>query len=413
MPRPSSPPDTRPGRAGIPSATNPGSLFQLLRDGTPRTRADLVTASGMARSTVTGRLEELLETGLVVPSEASASGGRPAVTFAFDPSSRVVIGVDLGVSHAHVAVTDLSNTVLAEEMEQLPIADGPETVLRRVTALGLQLLRRAGHSLDDVAGTGIGLPGPVEFPSGRPVSPPVMPGWDRFDVPGFLRQTLPGPVLVDNDVNVMALGERAEHYPDVTDLVFVKVASGIGAGIISGGVLQRGGQGAAGDLGHVAVPDGNRTPCTCGNLGCLEAVASGAAVARQLSARGADVHSQSDVVALVRAGDAAAIQAVRDAGRDIGSVLAGVVSLLNPSVLVVGGRISAVGEQLLAGIRESVYRRSLPLGTHHLRIVESASGVRAGILGASVLITDRLLSVDGVNATAWGSARATPGRPRS
>src|SRR5690606_32590538 len=153
------------------------------------------------------------------------------------------------------------------------------------------LLERAGRSLDDVAGTGIGLPGPVEFSSGRPVSPPVMPGWDRFDVPGFLGRTLPGPVLADNDVNIIALGEHAERYRDVADLVCVKVASGIGAGIISGGALQRGAQGAAGDLGHVAVPDGNQTLCTGGNRGCLEAVASGAAVARRLREGGADVQT--------------------------------------------------------------------------------------------------------------------------
>ncbi|MGD8201303.1 ROK family protein [Ornithinimicrobium sp. W1679] len=413
-PVPLAPPPTRAGtpssrpvapssRAGTPAASSPGSLFQLLRDGEPRTRADLVSASGMARSTVAGRLEELLTTGLVVPTgEASSSGGRPAVTFVFDPSSRVVVGVDLGVSHVHVAVTDLTNRVLAEDLEDLRIADGPEPVLRRTTALAARLLEHAGRSLDDVAGTGIGLPGPVEFSTGQPVSPPVMPGWDRFDVPGFLGRTLPGPVLVDNDVNIMALGEHAERYRDVDDLVFVKVASGIGAGIISGGALQRGAQGAAGDLGHVAVPDGNQTLCSCGNLGCLEAVASGAAVARLLRERGADVQDQNDVVALVRAGETSAIQAVRDAGRDIGSVLAGVVSLLNPSVLVVGGRISAVGEQLLAGIRESVYRRSLPLGTHHLRIVSSVSGMRAGIVGASVLVTDTLLSVDGVDAVVHG-----------
>lgn len=381
------------------TGSSAGSLFQLLRDGEPRTRADLVAASGMARSTVAGRIEELLGTGLVAPTgEASSSGGRPASTFVFDPSSRVVVGVDLGVSHAHVAVTDLRNQVLAEELEDLQISDGPEAVLGRITAMALRLLEHAGRTLDDVAGTGIGLPGPVEFSSGQPVSPPVMPGWDRFDVPGFLGRTLPGPVLVDNDVNIMALGEHAELYPDVTDLVYVKVASGIGAGIISGGALQRGAQGAAGDLGHVAVPDGNQTLCSCGNLGCLEAVASGSAVARQLHERDAEVRTQGDVVALVRAGDTTAIQAVREAGRDIGSVLAGVVSLLNPSVLVVGGRLSGVGEQLLAGIRESVYRRSLPLGTHHLRIVSSVCGMRAGIVGASVLVTDTLLSVDGVDA---------------
>ena len=381
------------------TGSSAGSLFQLLRDGEPRTRADLVAASGMARSTVAGRIEELLGTGLVAPTgEASSSGGRPASTFVFDPSSRVVVGVDLGVSHAHVAVTDLRNQVLAEELEDLQISDGPEAVLGRITAMALRLLEHAGRTLDDVAGTGIGLPGPVEFSSGQPVSPPVMTGWDRFDVPGFLGRTLPGPVLVDNDVNIMALGEHAELYPDVTDLVYVKVASGIGAGIISGGALQRGAQGAAGDLGHVAVPDGNQTLCSCGNLGCLEAVASGSAVARQLHERDAEVRTQGDVVALVRAGDTTAIQAVREAGRDIGSVLAGVVSLLNPSVLVVGGRLSGVGEQLLAGIRESVYRRSLPLGTHHLRIVSSVCGMRAGIVGASVLVTDTLLSADGVDA---------------
>ena len=386
------------------TGSSAGSLFQLLRDGEPRTRADLVAASGMARSTVAGRIEELLGTGLVAPTgEASSSGGRPASTFVFDPSSRVVVGVDLGVSHAHVAVTDLRNQVLAEELEDLQISDGPEAVLGRITAMALRLLEHAGRTLDDVAGTGIGLPGPVEFSSGQPVSPPVMPGWDRFDVPGFLGRTLPGPVLVDNDVNIMALGEHAELYPDVTDLVYVKVASGIGAGIISGGALQRGAQGAAGDLGHVAVPDGNQTLCSCGNLGCLEAVASGSAVARQLHERDAEVRTQGDVVALVRAGDTTAIQAVREAGRDIGSVLAGVVSLLNPSVLVVGGRLSGVGEQLLAGIRESVYRRSLPLGTHHLRIVSSVCGMRAGIVGASVLVTDTLLSADGVDALVRGA----------
>lgn len=386
------------------TGSSAGSLFQLLRDGEPRTRADLVAASGMARSTVAGRIEELLGTGLVAPTgEASSSGGRPASTFVFDPSSRVVVGVDLGVSHAHVAVTDLRNQVLAEELEDLQISDGPEAVLGRITAMALRLLEHAGRTLDDVAGTGIGLPGPVEFSSGQPVSPPVMPGWDRFDVPGFLGRTLPGPVLVDNDVNIMALGEHAELYPDVSDLVFVKVASGIGAGIISGGALQRGAQGAAGDLGHVAVPDGNQTLCSCGNLGCLEAVASGSAVARQLHERDAEVRTQGDVVALVRAGDTTAIQAVREAGRDIGSVLAGVVSLLNPSVLVVGGRLSGVGEQLLAGIRESVYRRSLPLGTHHLRIVSSVCGMRAGIVGASVLVTDTLLSADGVDALVRGA----------
>ncbi|WP_122261343.1 ROK family transcriptional regulator [Ornithinimicrobium cerasi] len=377
----------------------PGALFQLLRDGVPRTRAELVRASGLARSTVTGRVEELLSSGLVTLTGAAEShGGRPAATLAFAPDSRVVVGVDLGVSHVHVAVTDLANTVLTERLEDIRITDGPEVVLGEVATVTEQLLEAAGRTAAEVAGMGIGLPGPVEFSTGRPVSPPVMPGWDRFEVPAFFADRLDAPVLVDNDVNIMALGEHAERHPDVLDLVFVKVASGIGAGIISGGLLQRGAEGAAGDLGHVSVPDGNQALCTCGNRGCVEAVASGTAIAASLRSQGLDVAGQAEVVALARAGDPAAIAAVREAGRDIGAVLAGVVSLLNPSVIVVGGRMAAVGEQLLAGIRESVYRRSLPLGTHHLRIVGSASGASAGIVGASVLVTNLVLSPEGVDA---------------
>lgn len=376
-----------------------GSLFQLLRDGSPRTRAELAAVTGLARSTISARVDDLLASSLVTPTgEAASTGGRPPATFAFNPAARIVIAVDLGVSHARVAVTDLGSHVLAEETFDRSIADGPVAVLGAVTKTALRLVEKVGRPLSDLAGVGIGLPGPVEYDTGRPTSPPVMPGWDRFDVPGHLRETFPVPILVDNDVNIMALGEHEAVYPDVEDMILVKIASGIGAGIISDGQLQRGAQGAAGDLGHIAVPDGNRTPCTCGNVGCLEAVASGPAVAARLREDGYDVETNSQLVELVRSGDRGAVQAVRQAGRDIGAVLAGCVNMLNPSVIVIGGVVAAVGEHLLAGIRESVYSRSLPLATQHLRIVSSRTEGRAGILGASALVTQHSLSAEGVNA---------------
>ncbi|WP_434056353.1 ROK family protein [Georgenia wangjunii] len=370
-----------------------GDVLQLLRDGRPRTKSEIAAHTGQARSTITVRLEQLLATGLVSPGgSASSTGGRPPATFVFDPSCKVVLAVDLGAAHARLAVTDLAGEVLAETDEPMLIADGPEVVLGRIISVGRELLARTGRDMADLAGVGVGVPGPVEHSTGRPVNPPIMPGWDGYDVPGHLEEALGAPTLVDNDVNLMALGERAAVWPEEMDLLFVKVATGIGSGIISDGALRRGARGAAGDLGHIAVREGPRLPCRCGNVGCLEAVASGSAVAATLQAAGLQARGASDVVELVRSGDVRAAQTVRQAGRDIGGVLAGCVNLLNPSTIVVGGILAEAGEQLLAGIREVVYQDSLPLATQHLRIVDSRTAGRAAVLGASTMAVEHVLS---------------------
>ncbi len=383
-------------RAPRPSGT--GELFQLLRDGQPRTRSDLASVTGQSRSTIATRVDLLLSSGLVSPAgEASSTGGRPPATFAFNPAARVVLAVDLGATHARLAVTDLAGTVLAEHGEPISIGAGPAVVLDRVVEIGLDLLVAAGRPQSDLVSVGVGLPGPVEHSTGRPINPPIMPGWDDADVPGLLRSRLHVPVLVDNDVNLMALGEHTSQWRGVDHLLYVKVATGIGAGIISDGALRRGAQGAAGDLGHVAVPGGQDRPCRCGNTGCLEAVASGPAIAGELRARGLDATTSADVVALVRAGDLTASHAVREAGRSIGGVLAACVSLLNPSVIVVGGQVAEAGEHLIAGIREVVYRRSLPLATQHLRIVATRTGAEAGVLGASAMAAEHVLSAAAID----------------
>ncbi|WP_136612027.1 ROK family transcriptional regulator [Sinomonas albida] len=393
--------ETAPGeQASAAAVYRAGDLFQLLRDGKPWTRAELAMTTGLARSTVAGKVDQLLSSGLVVSvGEALSSGGRPPSRFAFHAQARTVLAVDVGASHVRVALTDLNGDVLAEERTALPVASGPEAVLGYVLESGKRLLGDVHRPETLLAGVGIGLPGPVEHATGRPVKPPIMPGWDGFDVVGFVQRALPVPVLVDNDVNIMALGERAGFWPGVDDLLFIKVATGIGSGIISSGQLQRGADGTAGDLGHVRVARGDGIVCRCGNVGCLEALASGPAVARGLAAHGVPAESGGDVVGLAAHGSLPAIQALRQAGRDIGEVLATCVNLLNPSVIVIGGSMAAAGEHVMAGVREVVYHRSPPLATTNLRIVLSRAGERAAVMGASQLVSQHILSPAGIEAT--------------
>jgi predicted NBD/HSP70 family sugar kinase len=388
-------------------AVRTGELFDLLRDGRPWTRAQLAEATGLARSTITARIDVLMRLGLVAPfGGARSTGGRPPALFALNPTARLVVGVDVGATHVRAALTDLNGSILGEVDASLAVAEGPEVVLSWVVESVHDLVAASGRPLEHLAAIGIGLPGPVEHSTGRPINPPIMPGWDRFDVPGRLQQSYPVPVLVDNDVNIMALGERRLHLRDVDDLVLIKVATGIGAGIVSGGVLQRGAQGTAGDLGHVRVPGADDVLCRCGNTGCLEAVAAGPALAAAVRAEGVEAETGGDVVELVRAGSRPAMAVVRQAGRDIGEVVATMVNLINPSVVVIGGQVAGAGEHLLAGIRESVYQRSLPLATEHLRIVTSRAGGEAAVLGASALAIEHVLSPDAVEAASEALALA-------
>lgn len=383
------------------AATNPGTgeIFQILRDGHARTKAELAALTGLARSTVALRVDALLAADLLRPAgEAASTGGRPPARVAFNPRAGVVLAVDLGATHATVAVADLAGVILDARTRTIDIGDGPEALLDTILSDGTALLETPTAAALPLLGVGIGVPGPVEHSTGRPTNPPIMPGWDRFDVPGYVQQTFDVPVLVDNDVNILALGEQATSWPQVDDLIFVKVSTGIGSGIIAGGQLQRGAQGSAGDMGHVQVPTGAGSAREPGDERDLEALASGSALAVALREDGHDAQSASDVVDLVRAGNAAAIEATRQAGRDVGEVLATVVNLLNPSIIVLGGSIARAGEHLLAGVREVVYRRSIPLATQHLAIVQSQAGDRAAVLGAAIMVAREVLSPANVDA---------------
>ncbi|MET9712149.1 ROK family transcriptional regulator [Nocardiopsis alba] len=396
---------TGPRASGNPTAApGAGTLLRLLRDGRPRTRSELASVTGLARSTVTQRVDALLAGGLIGPAgEAVSTGGRPPTTFSFRPEARVVLAADLGATHARLALTDMSGTVLAEDRADLDIALGPEPVLDWVVEHGLALLGTAGRGTDELLGLGLGLPGPVEHSAGRAVNPPIMPGWDHFDVSGHVERRIERPVLVDNDVNIMAVGEHHVAWPDADHLLFVKVATGIGCGIVSEGGVYRGAQGAAGDIGHIHVPNARELPCRCGNTGCLEAVAGGHALAEALTAEGVPAAGARDVVELSRNGSIPALRALRQAGRDIGEVLAAAVNMFNPSVIVIGGVLAQAGDHLLAGAREIIYQRSLPLATENLRIVSSKAGEGAGVVGAAVMVIDHCLSARHVETLVAGA----------
>ncbi|REJ04238.1 ROK family protein [Microbacterium bovistercoris] len=385
----------RPGTAQNPGT---GEIFQILRDGLARTKAELADLTGLARSTVASRVDGLLAAGLITPAgEAVSTGGRPPARVAFNPVAGLVLAVDLGATHSTVAVADLSGRILDSGTRPIDIADGPESLLDAILSDGARLLDGASISAP-LVGVGIGVPGPVEHSTGRPTNPPIMPGWDRFDIPRYVQRRFDVPVLVDNDVNILALGEQVTAWPQVQDLIFVKVATGIGAGIISGGELQRGAQGSAGDMGHVQVPRASGSTRDPQDERDLEALASGFAIAGALRAAGIPADSSSDVADLVRAGNSAAIEATRQAGRDVGEVLATVVNLLNPSIIVLGGSIARAGEHLLAGVREVVYRRSIPLATQNLTIVQTQAGERAAVLGAAIMVARHVLSPANVDA---------------
>jgi predicted NBD/HSP70 family sugar kinase len=380
------------------SPTGPGALLRLIRDGSAATRAELARTTGLARSTVAQRVEALMAANLVYEAGGTAStGGRPPTVLAFNHDAGVVLVADLGATHARLALSDLAGTALAEHAADLDIALGPERVLDWVATKFEQMLKEIGKSAPQVRGIGIGVPGPVEFDSGRPVNPPIMPGWDGFSVPDWFEPRYAAPVLVDNDVNIMARGEHWMHWRDTPHLLMIKVGTGIGCGIVAGGAIYRGARGAAGDIGHIRATAREEVVCRCGNIGCLEAVAGGQALADALTAADIPAEHSRDVVELVRAGNPTAIRMVREAGRTLGEVLAGAVNFVNPGVIVIGGDIAEAHEHLLAGVREGIFGRSLPLATRDLRIVPSRLGDRAGVIGAATMVTEHVLSPSAID----------------
>jgi predicted NBD/HSP70 family sugar kinase len=377
---------------------SPGEVLRLIRDGHASTRNEVMDLTGLSRSTVTHRLGLLLAADLLREQTGRSSGGRPPVALAFNEHVGVVLAADLGAGHGRLAVCDLAGATLAEREEPLRIADGPEPVLDWVEDRFDALLTEAGRAPADVLAVGVGVPGPIDVDTRRPISPPIMPGWDGHPVTERLAARFGVPIVLERDVNAMAIGEHRRHWAGLSNMLFVKVATGIGAGIITDGQLLRGLHGRAGDIGHIRAITPSDVLCTCGNHGCVGALASGSAIVRQLHESGVGASSVADVVELVRAGHPEATHRVREAGRVLGAALAAVVATVAPTALVVGGELAEASEPLLAGIRESVYQRASPLATGELRTLTSRLGARAGVIGATTLALEHVLQPASVDA---------------
>lgn len=369
-----------------------GHVLQLIRRSEGLTRAEIIQRTGLSRSTVGNRLDALQEAGFIsLGTPTSSARGRPPSQFHFRHDSGALLIAEAGATGVRLALTDLSGTILHESRAALDITIGPVAWLGAVEALFDELLALADFGAADVKGIGISVPGPVDFERGVVVSPPIMTGWDGYPIRSWFSGRFACPVLVENDANAITLGEHRASHSHRSSMVLLKLATGIGAGIITGGQVYRGADGAAGDIGHIQIspPDGGEPPvCRCGNTGCIEAYAGGWALIRDLNAAGVPVTSVGDVVDLVNSRDPQATQLLRRAGRLIGIALSDAVSLLNPGVVVLGGELSAGANELFAGVRESVYARSLPLATRALEIVPARLGDTAGLFGLTAIVTD-------------------------
>jgi predicted NBD/HSP70 family sugar kinase len=377
-----------------------GQLLDLIRRGRARTRGDLIELTGLSRSTVAARVDVLVDAGFLRETGREASvRGRPSNVLSLDGSGGVVLAADLGAAHATLALCDLTGQPLAEAVHDLRLADGPEPVLSWVEACWREMLDAAGIGPSCVLGIGVCVPGPVDVGSGRVVHhTAVMPGWQDHPFRDHLEERFGVPCIVDNDANAMAFGEFHTVWPDSSPLLFVKAATGVGAGMVVDGHVLRGADSGEGDIGHVRITSADDGPlCVCGARGCLAASASGRALARRLSEQGTEVRDSRAVVDLALGGDAEATRMVREAGLMIGDVLATAVSLLNPRMLVLGGDLGLLQDHFVGAVRERLYQRTQPQAARRLQVVASALGDRAGVVGAARLALEEVLSAEAVD----------------
>jgi glucokinase-like ROK family protein len=385
-------------------------IVDLVRAGTATTRPELEAVTGLGRAVVNDRLREGVELGVLAEVDAAPSGarGRPSRAVRFRSEAGLILSACFGDVSLHAAVTDLAGRILAREFRPIDVQDGPEPVLRTVDEVFGRLLRGVDGAAP-VWAVGIGLPGPVDYARGRVVEPPVVPGWAGFDVRSWFAGRFGVPVWVDNEANLMALGEWERGEPqERRDLLFVKVGTGIGSGLVTGGRVHRGDSGAAGDIGHVRVIDDPAARCRCGKTGCLEAVASGWALVRALTEHarsGASPVLAERLAATGRltgehigeataAGDPLVLEAVRAAGRDTGTAIAGVVNFANPGVLVLGGGVIRSSPVFFDAFRQAVLDRTIEPASRNLTIRTASLDFTEGMTGAALLAAENLLRPD-------------------
>jgi glucokinase-like ROK family protein len=400
---------------GFAGATAGAAICQIIRNSEPLSRAEIVRLTGLSKSTVSLHVERLLKLGLVVEKQTS-SGKRTRLEF--NHQAGYVVAIDLGATSVDIALCDLDATIKDHRSQELQVTDGPEIVMASIISIIDSILEDNAIQPKSLYGIGMGVPAPVEFSSGLPVNPPIMPGWHKYPLRKILGERYQCVVYIDNDVNMMAVGEM-KYGAGVgkQNLLFVKVGSGIGAGIILDGKLYRGENGCAGDIGHVSLK-GREELCPCGNKGCLEMIASGRALAKlgtklanegesyslkKILNEGGEITAK-DIADLAGQGDLLCLSLIRTSGEAIGEVLAGMINFVNPSLILMGGGLSGFGGRWISTIKEIVLRKSTPLATKNLEIRFSQLKEKAGVIGAAALVVDEVFSMDRVTEMVNGEA---------
>lgn len=373
------------------SVTTAGDAYGLIRASGAMTRAELGELTGLSRTAVAARVAALTKQGLIVEREqAPSTGGRPAALLTFNADAGIVLAVAIGRSRTRLAVCNLAGEIVATADIDQEIGIGPDELMPDVVKRLDVLLD--GHRDAHIHGVGICLPGTVDQQRGCSLDSPIMTGWDGVPLAPYLAELTDAPVILDNDANVVALAERRGERRAVDDLLVIKVSTGLGAGIVAGGSLQRGAVQAAGEFGHNKTPAADGMPCRCGDTGCIEAVAGGWALVKALTQQGRAVGHIRDVVELANGGDEEARRLIRDSGRHVGEVLAAAVNLLNPALLVVAGDMERAYDIFAAGLRETLYGNATALATRVLHVVPTTYGDHSGVIGSATLVLDHVLS---------------------
>lgn len=360
-------------------------------------RIELSRRLGLTRAAVTSIIKELIATGVVREAENTKNGSTRKVILEIVAEQGYVIGVDMGATHVMAVVTDYSSNVICEREIEIDIAKGPEICLNLVDKVVRQVIAEAGLTLSDIGSVGMGVPGPVLADRGVVSAPPIMPGWDDFPIRESLAQKWGCYVHLNNDAELGALGEWAFGAGrNISNLAYLKVGTGIGAGLMFNSNIYHGTSGTAGEIGHVTINE-NGPVCTCGNHGCLEAFAGGKAVVKkayeelgkgrksQLVGFG-DIYQITvhDIVTAARKGDLLSQQIIAQAGEYLGTAVASLVNLFNPNIVIIGGSLAESGDLLLNPIRSTVLKRSLTAASQVVKISTSLLGRRASAMGAVV-----------------------------
>ncbi|PZX12377.1 glucokinase [Palleronia aestuarii] len=349
----------------------------------------------MSRGTVSQRIAALLASSLLREGAPAASdGGRPARSYEVNPDYRNLIGVDLGEHVGRACLLDLHGRILDQTHFALDLRADPEITLRHVVEAS-QALSLSNARTAPVAALGLAVPAPVDVASGHVVKPSVMYGWENLDIREWITRQTGLTVVIDKDVNLMCLAEHRLSWPSCENFAFIKIGTGIGCGIITGGNLLRGVSGTAGDLGHIQHRLQPYHLCRCGKKGCTEAHAAGWALARDLRAKGFDCEDARDVMRLWTNGEPEALKLIHMSSRVLGKVSADLVAMINPEVLVIGGQLAATGEAMLAGVRELIYQRCLPLATQNLDIRLARNSTDLAVCGAAFFAMDTVPELNG------------------